>query len=286
MKQFFRNLTAEVNGYYLKAMHDFMNTLTEQIKEVLTYTSSVQFKTEAEDLSAFESAMRDEDIRGIGKIAGVFTPYISAESNLGSLVFTNSKVVNGKEYSTRGLFDMQTESFKFFRTDEGVYATDLDTLATTLLRSSLVPLDAPIVGYVAEGDIVLTTDGHIIPGALLATPPVGKAYYPYFGEKYLFLAETFMIEAFLDIETYKAMLESFQRMRYNGASITELYKLTALIMEDYVEDIYFEPDSFRQVMYYKFNQESELAAKTKRTFVWTQMLSTKFKQLVPVEVIV
>lgn len=283
MKLLFRNLTAEINGFYLSALHHFLNSYTEDIKEFITYLTNVQFKTESEDISGVEVPMRDEDIRGIAKICGVFNPFISAESNLGSLLFTTSKTVSGVEYSERGLFDMNSESFKFLRTTTGTYTTDIVTLASNILKASLVPEGAPILGYIAEGTTVLTTDGHLIYENILAEPPIGVAYYNFYGEQYLILAETFLIEAFLDTDTFKAMVETYQRIRYNGVSIVDLVYVTNLLMGDYVYDVYFESTGYVQQMHYKLDIESELVGKTKRVFIWKDLLEKKFKQIVAVE---
>jgi len=286
MKKFFRSLTAEANGFYLSSLHNFLNSFIEYTYPLLSYFGTVQLKTESDTtLSAAESPIEDDDLRGIAKVAGVFSPFISAESNSGSILFTSSKIVDGRQYSERGLYDVLTEGFKYFRTNQSVYPTDITTLATKDLRASLVPTGAPILGYIEEGTTVLTTDGKIIPSAILTEPPVGKAYYPYYGEKYLFLAESFLIEAYLDIDTLKELLESFQRIRYNGTSIVELVAITKLIMADFVYDVNIVPDGQKLILYFKLDVESELIGKTKRTFIWLFLLQQKFKQLIPSEVL-
>jgi hypothetical protein len=283
MKKIFRYLTAEINGFYLSSLHNFMNDYITPVLAYCQYLSNVQFKTESDELSGYEEPMEDSDIRGIAKTCGVFNPFISAESNLGSLLFTTSKKVSGIEYSERGLFDMKSESFKFFRTNQGVYTTDIVSLASSVLRASLVPENAPVLGYIEEGTQVLTEDGQLIYENILADPPVGKAYYNFYGEKYLILAETFLIEAFLDTDTFKSMVETYQRIRYNGVSIKELVFITKLLMQDYVCDVYFVASGSIQEMHYKLDIESELPGKTKRVFIWRDLLDKKFKQLVAVE---
>lgn len=286
MKKFFRDLTAEANGFYIKGIVSSLNNVVSYFNDVFSYMAAVQFKTpEDPTLLASEYPIEDKDLRDIAKIAGVFTPFISAESNLGSLAFTSSKIVDGVQYSERGLFDILSESFKFFRTSPGTYPTDINTLATKYLRSSLVPEGAPILGYIEEGSTVLTEDGQIIPSAILPSPPVDKAYYPYYGEQYLFLAENFLIEAYLDLATFKELFESFQRIRYNGASIVELANITVLLMGDFVYDIGIVPDGQKFIVYYKLNQESELVGKTKRLYIWRMLLRQKYKQFALSEVI-
>ena len=285
MKALFRYLTSEINGFYLAGLHNFLNSYTEYLKPYMAYMDRVQFKTEDEDISGSEIPMSDDDIRGIGRIAGVVNPLISAESNTGSILFTTSKIVDGVEYSERGLYDVETESFKFFRTNGGTYTDDIVTLANAALKSSLVPHGTPIFGYIADGTDVLTEDGQIIEANILADPPVGVAYYPWYGPEYLFLAENFIIEAFLDIETYKKLFEVYQKIRYNGASIKTLAEITEVIMEDYAQDIYFESNGVYILMYYTLNIESELQDKLKRLYAWLAVLAEKFKQIVPQEVV-
>lgn len=283
MKSFFRFLTAEYNGYWVRKYNYAPEDTLSDVKELLCYMRHMVFKNPDEEINTGEVAIRENDLRGIGKIAGLFTPYISAESNLGSLVMTGSNVVNGTERSERGLFNMNKEAFDFYRTDTDNYPTDLTTLATERLRASLVPDGAPILGYIAEGTQVFTADGQVIESAILPSPPAGKAYWPYYGKQYLFLAETFMIETFLDSDTYKKLVESFQRIRYNGPSIAELVYLTEVILEDYVYDIRFAGYSNSVKMSYKRNEMSSLAGKVKRFYIWSLLLSMKFKQIYAVE---
>lgn len=280
MTKLFRYLNSELNGVYIKGMYYFLNLLTNTFDDVFSYAKNMVFKLESEDITGNEIPITEDDLLGIAKIAGVFTPFISAESNAGSILFTNSHIVNGVEYSERGLLDNNEERFIFVRTTQDAYTTDIVTEATTIRQASFIPEGTPVVGYIAEGDVVLTTDGHIIPGAIRSVPPVDLAYMEYYGPTFLFLAETFLVEAFMSADVFKKMFESFQRIRYNGASLSELSSITKLILDDYVSNMYFVPSGNRSVCHYTLNSESELTSKTKKTYIWKLLVSTKYKQLV------
>lgn len=286
MKSIFRYLNAEFNGFFVTAYHRALEGLTGDMKELFSYMRKVQLKLESEDIGSGEVPISEEDLKGIGTIAGLFVPFISAESNVGSLVFTKETTVNGNNYAERGLFDMNGETFKYVRTDAGAYQSDITSLAGERLRASFVPDGAPILGYIADGTVAFTEDGRIIPEAILASPPADKAYVPYYGEKYLFLAETFLIKSYIDIETYKNLLLSLQRIRYGGSSLAELVYLTELLLEDYLYDISFESYARSVKMKYKINEESEISGKVKKLYVWKHIVEMKFKQIYAVEEIV
>lgn len=280
MRKVFRHLIGELNGEWIKSIYVFLNNVIEEYAELFAYFTGMVFKLGDEDLSGDEIPIREEDMRGIATIAGVFTPFITAESNAGSIKFTDSKRVGDREYSERGLYNMVKERFDYFRTNTYPYVSDITTLATSALRASFVPVGAPILGYIEEGVPIFNEDGTVITENILATPPVGKAYYPYYGDKYLFFAETFLIKAYIDAPTFKKMFESFQRMRYSNPSIYEFAYITQLIMEDYVTNVYFEEVGNRRVVHYTLDGTSALEKKVKKTYIWKLLAQLKFPQFV------
>lgn len=285
MKEFFRYLSGEINGFYLKTIHDMLNSYTGYIKDELMYLNQVQFKLDKEDVKLNEIPMKEEDIRGIAKIAGVFNQFVSAESNLGSLVFTNSKIVQNNQYSDRGLFDIKKEAFKFVRTTQDIYASDIVTLSSPTLRASFVPEGTPIVGYIAEDAVFFDEYGNVNLSIIQPNPPSNKAYYPFYGLQFLHLAELFLVEAYLDIYTFKKLFEIYQYIRYNGPNIASLLEASITLCKDYIIDIHFETVQNRIVLYYRLNQESELENKIKKLFVWRLFVRRKFKTFVLSEVI-
>ena len=284
MKKLFRFLSAEAsNGVYLSALNGFLNDKIQEFFDEFDYAKRVQVK-QPEDVTDGELPIRSEDLRGIGKIAGIFPFIVSAESNIGSIVFTPSTILDGKERSERGLFNTVSEMFEFYHTAVDDYPTDIVSFATETLRSSLVPHGAPILGYIAEGTTVLTEDGQIIESNILSSPPVGVAYYPYYGKEYLFMAETFLISTYIDDATYQKVLEICQTIRREGPSIKAVSDLTTALMEDYAYDLEFVPSGLGITMNYKLNASSSLAGKAKRQLSWLMLMTQKFKQIIPTEV--
>ena len=279
MKQIFRFLSAELNGFFISACNHFLNLFCLPLVNDLTYLSGVQFKLE-DEVGPGELPMLEDDIRGIGRTAGLSNPYVSAESNLGSIIFTTSHKKDGHEYSERGLLRIKTEVFEFFRTTQSSYPDDIVSLASEALRASFVPEGQPVLGYIAESSVVLDTDGTWVEANILPSPPVGEAYYPFYGKEFLFMAESFLVEAFIDIEIYKKLIELYQSIRYNGPSIESFIGVTSVLMEDYIVDIEFikEPDSTKVV--YSLNLASLLEQRIKKGFVWEFLVASKFKQFV------
>ena len=283
MTKIFRYLNAEYNGNWIRGIYYCLNIVAEQYNDIFSYLRNMAFKLESEDLNYGEIAITHSDLSGIGVVAGVFTPFISAESNAGSIVFTNSHIVNGEEYSERGLMNRDTERFDFIRTDQTEYLTDITTEASHTRQASFIPEGAPILGYIAEGTTVLDTEGNIILSAILSTPPSGVAYYPYYGEQYLFLSEIFLRSIYIDIDTYKKMFEVMQSIRYNGASISGIAELTSAITEDYIHDVYFTTLGYVITLHYSLFEESGVTMKVKRLAVWRLIMGMKYKQITLVE---
>lgn len=280
MKAVFRWLCGELNGDMYQAFTKTLTEFNKPFEQLLVQKKSAVFKLESDsDITANETPISPEDLRGIAKIAGVFPPFVTAESNLGSLIGSPAQVVVGVQYSERGLFDMIDERFKFYRTTQNAYSSDITTLATSVLRSSMVPEGAPVLGYIAEGSTVFNVDGTIIPSAILPEPPATGAYVPYYGPKYLFLAETFLIASVVDDDTFKSIFECLQRVRYNFPSITELARLTQLLLQDYLTNMYIERVGYRFVLHYTLNELSSLPSKIKMLAAWQKIILIKYKLL-------
>lgn len=285
MKKIFRYATAELNGFFLKSLYGVPNPITEQFFEDFEYFDKVQFKSGA-DVFAGEVPIQDGDIFGIAKVAGLFPFVISAESLSGSLRFTQSYIVGGRNYSERGLFNMDTELFEYYRTTEEEYTDDIATLATERKRISFVPQGTPILGWIKEGVNVFTPEGRIIPEAIFPEKPVdGSSYYPYFGEKYLFFSETFLLTAPIDAATTMLVLESMQRIRYNGISISELSILTQLVTGGYVSGFELVHNGVYSILKYRLDDTIPIEGKSKRQLSWLSIMSSKFKTIIPVEII-
>lgn len=287
MKQFFRFLTGEINGDYAIALHHHLNeNISKPVKDLFMYIQSMKFKLEHEDIKEGETPIKEEDLLNIGRTAGLFLPFIKAESLKGSLKFVNGKqIYNGDNYSERGLLNRITENFQFFRTTQSPYDTDITTLTNKNRQASFVPKDAPILGYIGEGDIIYEEDGTLIESMILDSPPVDRAWYPYYGEKYLILAETFLLQSYLDIDLYKQILEIFQFLRYNGVSTYSFVEMTKILTADALIDCTLEQDD-NILFYFRYrdNPNSTVSNKTARMLLWRSLVAQKFKTIVLEEI--
>lgn len=279
MKKTFRFLDGTLNGFYIKALHNCLNKFSDIFTSLFVYHSSVVLKMEEECLDG-ETSITEEDIRKLGSFAGVFPPFISSESNKGNILFTPSFIVNGIEYSERALRDKMYESFRFYRTNQGTYTDDIVSLSSPALQASFVPEGTPILGYIPDDVDVFTEDGQIIHSLILPTKPTGQASYPYYGDNFLFLSEMFLVEAYIDKETFMKLFFAYQRIRYNGESIAEFVYLTNLFMNDYIKDVHIETLPNRLLFKYSYNELSPLKNKTRITYMWKNVIATKFKQIV------
>lgn len=281
MKSVYRWLCGELNGDLFQNIQIVANTMNKQFEDLVSSKKNTVFKLESEDIRYNEVPVSNEDFIGIAKVAGVFPPFVTAESNIGSIVGSPSHIVDGTEFSDRGLFDMDGEAFRFFRTVPNVqFATDISTLATERLRMTVVPLGTPILGYIAEGTTVFNPDGTIIPGSILTSPPDGVAWMPYYGDKYLFASETFVVSSVVDIETHKALFEAMQTIRYSSPSIAALEKITTTILKDYVYNIRITRSGYRFLLRYTINEGALLDQKTRRLAVWKRLIGMKYKLFV------
>lgn len=193
-KAFFRWLRGELNGFYITNINGAMNNSTKDVKAFLSEFKAQQFEI---------GKIKDSDLYGLGKFAGIFLPRLSRAESLSSLRMTESHVENGFEFSERGLFDTNLESFFFFhtqddttvyfffvRTNQDAYNNDINTLATNLNRSSLVGNSDTVLGYISSEETDLFDEiGNVKPEKVLSAPPSGVAYSEYYGDEFLLLSE-------------------------------------------------------------------------------------------------
>lgn len=192
-KKFFRHLRGELNGYYITKLHNTFNESTKDINDFLSDFKSQEFKN---------GKISNKDLYGLGKFAGIFLPRLDKTESINSLQMTNSHIVNDFEFSERGLFDKELESFRFFhteddtvaffnfvRTTQEAYQNDINTLATNLDRSTLVG-DEEVLGYIAEDEIDLFDEiGSVKDEKISIALPTGKASSDFYGNEFLMLSE-------------------------------------------------------------------------------------------------
>ena len=179
-KALFRFLRGEINGYYLTNIHNSLNVYTEDIKKFFIDFQNQQFEL---------GKISEETLYNLGKFASVFLPRRPVSESKTSLYMTDSHEVDGVEYSERGLFNTDNESFEFVHTDPSITTPDINTLATEDKRSSLVG-NEQVQGYISENETdVLDDEGKVRPSKVSADPPSEGAYSEFYGNQFLFLGQ-------------------------------------------------------------------------------------------------
>jgi hypothetical protein len=279
MKQPFRFFRGEfMQSFYLKNLCYCLNVFVRGILDEIVYHVKVQWKTE-EEVSADEIAMRDEDIVGIGEIAGLFPVRAVTRTTLGSTYFTPSFIVNGKQRSERGLMHMENESFEFVRTEHDEYPNDIANEASPDKRMGYKDSAATPYGYVPASKPLYDREGEVIWENILPEPPEDEAWVPFYGEKYLVHEEFFSKMLPLPIEVYKPLLECCQRIRFNGATLQEFFNVTEILGQGYIHDLEITPDpSMRWYnVYYALDEYVTILNRERRYLAWLEVCAYKFK---------
>lgn len=280
MKAFFRFLRGELNGFYVQRLNEANNLFSRATKDFLSYFSRMQFKTE-DELEEGETAIDNAMIKGIGIIAGAFSPYVLQESLASALRFTGSHIVNGKEYSERGLYNMDGQAFHFVRTDEQEYSTDINTLASPENRSSLVEDGRAPVGYFPEGVNVIKEDGSLDYSKLLQSPRPGHADAPFYGEDFLYLSENYLVLAITSMKVMLYVIEAMQWVRHNGMNIASLAQFANIVCPDFlfILDIDWTELYAHGVVEYGIDEEYMAKDKLLKENLFKFLSRKKFSQL-------
>jgi hypothetical protein len=278
----FRFFRGEFNGRYLYKALTCVNAVVKDVLDELAYQATVQWKTQAE-VSPGETPIRDEDLFGIGKIAGLYQDSLLGRTVLGSIEFTPSYIVNGKQRSERALMDMTTGSHQFVRTAQDAYPDDIVNDASQDRRMGLVPEEVGPVGYVPMGTPLYNEDGSVIWENLLYEPPTdGTPYVPFYGEKYLVDEEWFVKDSPLAPEIYKGLLECLIWIRRNGPSLESFFRTTSVLTDGVVRDIeiVLHPDRYYMV-YYRINPDATKRDQDRLVSSWLWVIRDKFKLFIP-----
>lgn len=200
----------------------------------------------------------------------------SHADNIVRIRMTDSNVLDGIEYSERGLFVVPVPLF----TD------DINTLATTSLRSSMVG-EETIVGYISSEETnVLDDNGFVRHEKISATPPEGVAYSDYYGDQFLFLSEAEASYSNLEPSLYIELFKALQWIRYNGASIKSLGKITSLICPEGLVKlgaVETASDGKHWNVYYNYDDTVDITLKQQRLNLLEFIVSLKFVQVTLVE---
>lgn len=198
----------------------------------------------------------------------------SEADNLIRWRLSESEVVDGVEYSERGLFIVPSALFP-----------DINTLATDELRSSMIG-DEDVIGYISESETdVLDESGNVKPEKILDTPPVGLAYSEFYGNQFLFLAESEREDSYKSIspELYMAFFKAMQWIRYNGVSVASLIKVVELTCPDglvKIGNIETAVDGRHLNVYYRYDISADTDFKPQRFSLLEYILGIKFKQVI------
>ena len=275
-KALFRFLRGELNGYYITNLYNSFNEYSSDIKRFFIEFQNQQFEL---------GKISNETLYNLGKFASVFLPRRPVADSRTSIYMTDSHVVDGVEYSERGLFDTENESFEFVHTDPSIETPDINTLATDTKRSSLVG-DETAEGYISSEETdVLDDNGMVRPQKVSDTPP-DVPYSEFYGNQFLFLSEGDtvyeVIAPSLFIELFKAM----QWIRYNGASLTSLVRIIATLCPEGLVKISrneVASDGRSVYIYYVYDSSSPVTNKESRLALLEYLVNLKFKQVQLVE---
>lgn len=222
-KALFRFLRGELNGFYITNLHNLLNVISEDIKSFLIDFYNMQLDV---------LSMPIQTIYNIGTFAGVYLLRLSTGEAYGAMRMSESHVVNNQERSERGLLERDSESFVFEHTAQDEYEDDINTLATSDKRSSLVG-DEQVQGYISsDASDVIDEEGNVNPAVILSEPPSDVAYSEFYGNKFLFLAENTSILKEISPELLIELIKVMQYIRYNGVNLTSFLRMVSVLCPD------------------------------------------------------
>lgn len=199
----------------------------------------------------------------------------SEADNLIRIRMTDSNKVGDIEYSERGLFVIPLPMFD-----------DINNLATSKLRSSLVG-NENIIGYISSEETnVLDDNGNVRTDKILSTPPENVAYSDYYGDQFLFLSEAETTYSNLEPSLYIELFKAMQWVRYNGTSIKSLCRIIELVCPSglvTVSLVRTASDGKHILVYYDYNDMVDLTLKQQRLNLLEYIVKLKFVQVVLVE---
>lgn len=282
-KEFFRFLRGEINGFYLTSFYNTLNRLSTEDKTFLRNLYNTVFKS-ADEVTGIERPMSSDDITGIGVFAGVFMPRVTVDSYNGSIRLSMSNIVDGEEYSERGLWNIEQEKFGFFHTSDP-QTTDINALATDENKSSLVGENDTLLGYIPSGEQILKEDGTIDLTKILSSPPSDVPYTEFYGTKFLYLSEGDEVKVQLNLSMFFNLIKALQWIRYNGASVDSLCKIFNILCPDFIkiDNISWNGEPFGEVDYV-VDETMEIEQKQVRIAILKYFMKKKFPQYVLVEV--
>ena len=275
-KEFFRFLRGELNGFYITQINSALNKFVQDVKEFV-----LEFNTQQ-----FNPTMNSTTLFNLGKFAGIFLPRLSSSESRTGFRLSDSNIVDGVEYSERGLFNTDTETFEYKHTNQNPDLPDINTLSTEKLRTSLLG-DESVKGYISANETdVLDDNGLVRPEKVLSKPPEGEAYNNFYGNNFMFLADVITTYENLSSSLYYDLFVVLQWIRYNGASVESLCAVIKTLCPNglvLINRIEVSADETRLIVYYKYNENADVNLKVQRIYLLQYIVDIKFLSVVLTE---
>ena len=275
-KEFFRFLRGELNGFYITQINSALNKFVQDVKEFV-----LEFNTQQ-----FNPTMNSTTLFNLGKFAGIFLPRLSSSESRTGFRLSDSNIVDGVEYSERGLFNTDTETFEYKHTNQNPDLPDINTLSTEKLRTSLLG-DEEVKGYISANETdVLDDNGLVRPEKVLSKPPEGEAYNNFYGNNFMFLADVITTYENLSSSLYYDLFVVLQWIRYNGASVESLCAVIKTLCPNglvLINRIEVSADETRLIVYYKYNENADVNLKVQRIYLLQYIVDIKFLSVVLTE---
>ena len=275
-KEFFRFLRGELNGFYITQINSALNKFVQDVKEFV-----LEFNTQQ-----FNPTMNSTTLFNLGKFAGIFLPRLSSSESRTGFRLSDSNIVDGVEYSERGLFNTDTETFEYKHTNQNPDLPDINTLSTEKLRTSLLG-DESVKGYISANETdVLDDNGLVRPEKVLSKPPEGEAYNNFYGNNFMFLADVITTYENLSPSLYYDLFVVLQWIRYNGASVESLCTVIKTLCPNglvLINRIEVSADETRLIVYYKYNENADVNLKAQRIYLLQYIVDIKFLSVVLTE---
>lgn len=271
-KEIFRYLRGELNGFYIRNIQTAWNTKIKDIKDFFNYFSKAQF---------YNNTLSDSDLRGLGIFAGIFLPRIAQEEVTASLKMSESFEENGYEFSERGLYNTEDETFDFKNLNPDITEPDINTLATPQLRSSLVG-DEDIQGYISSDTNnvteVINAQGLVRPEKILNEPPDDIAYSEFYGNQFLFLSENQITYSDISYTLYSSLFKILQKIKFSGATLDTLSQTIQVLCPELVKitSINLTQDKSHFIINYVYDADVNLPYKNQRVSLLNYILRIKF----------
>lgn len=278
-KAFFRFLRGELNGYYVTRIQQVCNELSKEYKDFLVEFAGQQFERGKIDATT---------LNNLGKFAGIFLPRVSKEEASTSIRLDESEYDSQLDYefSERGLFRPANEDFVFEqKTLDDTGLPDINTLATTSKRSSMVEAGKQVAGYIPDDEVDIFADGVIVPSAIQPIPPENQAYNDFYDNTFVFLSDSLPSYESLSPDVFLELFKALQTVRYRGMSVVALVKITNILCPlGLVRIAGITAGTNLWTLSYHIDMTVETGNQQDRINMWTYILKIKFPQVVLLEV--